>query len=112
MENYLATTLQGLESVLEDEIKLLGGTNTKILRRAVSFEGNKQLLYKSNLHLRTALKILKPIESFLAKNENELYRQIKKFNWSDIFGIDDTFAIDSVVNSKFFNHSKYVALKS
>ena len=110
--NYLATTLQGLENVLENEIQNLGGKNTKVLRRAVSFEGDKKLLYKTNLHLRTALKILKPFATFSAKDENELYDQIKKIDWADIFNVDNTFMIDSVVNSKYFKHSKYVALKS
>ena len=107
----LAKTLHGLEEVLAEELELLGATDIIPLKRAVSFQGNKELLYKCNLHLRTALKILTPIYHFKAYNERSLYNKVEQFDWSKVLSIDQTFAIDSVVFSKQFTHSKYVALK-
>ena len=34
--------------------------NVKIMNRAVSFKGDKGFMYKANLNLRTALRILNP----------------------------------------------------
>ncbi|MBL4715638.1 RNA methyltransferase [Sphingobacteriaceae bacterium AH-315-L07] len=107
----LAKTLHGLEEVLAEELELLGATDINPLKRAVSFQGNKELLYKCNLQLRTALKILTPIYYFKAYNERSLYNKVEQFDWSKILSVEQTFAIDSVVFSKQFTHSKYVALK-
>jgi putative N6-adenine-specific DNA methylase len=110
--DIIAKTLFGLEEVLAKELQELGATNIEILTRAVKYKGNDALLYKSNLHLRTALSILKPIKTFMVHNENQLYDGIKSILWSNYFTTKNTFAIDSVVNSDFFSHSKFVALKS
>lgn len=112
--NYtiVAKTHFGLEAVLAEELKQLGAEKIELLTRAVSFEGNDELLYKANLQCRTALRILKPLFSFKARNEHALYKGVLKFDWSTLLSFKDTLAIDSAVNSKFFNHSKYVALKT
>jgi putative N6-adenine-specific DNA methylase len=107
----IAKTMHGLEPVLVRELEELGAKYVKPLNRAVAFEGDQHLLYKANLHLRTALRILMPIEEFHAGNERELYRRILNINWSEYFRADQTFAINATVYSDFFNHSKYVALK-
>ena len=57
----VAKTFQGLEDVLAEEIKNLGGENIEIGCRMVSFSGNQELLYKTNLACRTALRILVPV---------------------------------------------------
>ncbi len=112
-ENYkiIAKTLFGLEEILAAEIKELGGENIEILKRAVSFTGNNKLLYKSNLWLRTALRILVPIHMFRVKDEKELYLRTKEYKWNEIISPDNTIAVDSTVSSDNFNHSKFAALK-
>lgn len=114
MEKYeiVATTLTGLEQVLADEILALGGERVKVLKRAVSYAGDDALLYRSNLALRTALRVLVPLDEFSAGNEEQLYYGIKDFPWEDIFSLEQTFAIDAVVAGNVFRHSQYVALKS
>lgn len=108
----VATTLTGLEQTLAAEITDLGGERVKVLKRAVSYRGNDALLYKSNLALRTALRVLVPLTEFNAGNEDQLYYGIKDFPWEDIFSLRQTFAIDAVVSGTVFRHSQYVALKS
>lgn len=108
----LIKTMHGLEEVLADEIKEIGGEKIKILKRSVSCEGNLEFLYKANMNLRTALKILVPIYWFKAKNENELYDEVYKFDWSHYLKNEQTFAIDNTIFSEFFRHSKYAALKT
>jgi len=108
----IATTIFGLEEILASELREIGATDVELLNRAVRFKGDKAMLYKSNLLLRTAVKILKPIHSFFAANEQQLYDNIKKIDWSEYFSYNNTFAIDGATHSDIFNHSKYVALKS
>lgn len=114
MEKYemIATTLMGLEQVLAEEIRELGGENIMILKRAVKFFGDDSLLYKSNLALRTALKVLVPLADFSATSEEVLYQKIKSFPWEDIFSLNQTFSIEAIAGGNVFNHSKYVALKT
>lgn len=106
-----AKTFKGLEDVLYEELKNLGAQNLIKGNRAVEFEGDKALMYRANFHLRTALRILKPIAEFKVNNEHELYNAIQTLDWSSYFDLKDTFAVDSVVHSNNFSHSKYVALK-
>ncbi|MCB0588307.1 MAG: class I SAM-dependent RNA methyltransferase, partial [Phaeodactylibacter sp.] len=108
----IATTMAGLEPVLEEELKQLGATEVEPLKRAVYFEGDLRLLYRANLELRTALRVLKPVHHFRVRNEQQLYRQIYDIDWRQYMGVRDTLAVDAVVNSPHFNHSKYVALKT
>lgn len=104
--------MEGLEEVLAQEIADLGGDNIEIVNRAILFTGNKVLLYKSNLWLRTCLKILVVLKEFFVKNENDLYEEIKKIPWEEYFTVDETFAIDSVVNSTQFRHANFISLKA
>ena len=108
----IAKTLYGLEEILAGELIELGANNLQIGRRMVSFEGDKELLYKANFHCRTALRILKPIAYFKAKNPDEVYEQIKKLKWTDYLPEKKTFAIDTVVYSEIFTHSKFVAYRT
>tara|TARA_B100000214_G_scaffold314991_1_gene248098 strand:+ start:720 stop:1871 length:1152 start_codon:yes stop_codon:yes gene_type:complete len=114
MENrnfyMLAKTMFGLEEVLAEELKDLGAQKIKIMNRAVSFKGDKGFMYKANLNLRTALRILKPIAHFQAHNEKELYQQICKINWCKIFDLNNTFSTSATTHSDFFSHSKYASL--
>jgi putative N6-adenine-specific DNA methylase len=108
----IAKTMQGLESVLAEEIRVLGGTNIETLTRAVSYEGEMDLVYKSNYLLRTALKILVPVDEFQVMDEKALYDRVNDLPWEDLFGLKQTFAIDAVTTGGFFRHSKYAALKT
>lgn len=108
----IAKTFQGLENVLAQELEDLGATEVKILKRAVSFKGDTKLMYKANLYLRTALKILKPIKTFKAEDADELYKNVRKIDWEKYMSLYDTFAIESVVSSPHFTHSGFVALKT
>ena len=107
----VAKTFKGLEEVLYNELITIGATSVRKGIRMVEFEGDKEMMYRANFYLRTALRILKPIANFKAQDEDELYQAVKKTDWSSFFDVKSTFAVDSVVNSKYFSHSKYVALK-
>lgn len=107
----IAKTFQGLESVLAKELTDLGANNVQIGRRMVSFTGDKELMYRANFSLRTAIRILKPIKHFKADSADQVYDAVKAIDWSRYLNNDTTFAVDSVVFSKEFRHSKFVAYK-
>jgi putative N6-adenine-specific DNA methylase len=106
----LAKTMFGLEEILANELKDLGAQNVKIQNRAVSFKGDTGFMYKANLNLRTCLRVLKPIATFQAHNEKELYNNILKIDWEKYLDLKNTFATDATTNSEVFTHSKYASL--
>lgn len=108
----IAKTFKGLEEVLAQEIEDLGGTDIFLLKRGVEFKGNKELLYRANYQLRTAIRILTPIFQFKAKTQEEFYDKMFAHNWDHYMGVEDTFAIDAVCFSEVFTHSKFLAYKS
>ena len=107
----IAKTFQGLEEILAEELTTLGANDVQIGRRMVSFTGDKEMMYKANFCLRTAIRILKPIKHFTAKDADAVYEQIKAIRWEEILDVDKTFAVDAVVFSDEFRHSKFVSYK-
>lgn len=110
-QTYIVKTMQGLEEVLAAEIQTLGGKNIQIGRRMVSFDGDKRLLYKANIHLRTALRILRPIAVFQAQNPDEVYQEVQKIDWNAFMTSKHTFAIDAVVYSDLFRNSNFLSYR-
>ena len=108
----IAKTFQGLEEVLAKELTELGADDIQIGRRMVSFTGNKAMMYRANFHLRTAIRVLKPILHFNAKDADEIYDIVKtRIKWEDYMTVNTSFAVDSVVYSDEFRHSKFVAYR-
>jgi putative N6-adenine-specific DNA methylase len=107
----IAKTFMGLEPVLAKELVQLGANNVEAGRRMVSFTGDKEMMYRANFQLHTAIRILKPIKRFQALSADDVYEGVKAVDWTDYLGLDKTFAVDSVVFSEEFRHSKFVAYK-
>ncbi len=107
----VAKTLGGLEEVLAEELRGIGAENVEPGRRSVSFEGDLSILYRANMCCRTALRILKPIYTFTARDTEQLYERIKEYDWSSLMTEDSTFAIDSTVYSETFRNSRFVTYR-
>ena len=107
----IAKTFQGLEEVLAQELTELGAEDIQIGNRMVSFSGDKAMMYKANFYLRTAIRILKPIKHFTATTADEVYNAVKDIAWEEYLDATNTFAVDSVIFSEDFRHSKFVAYK-
>lgn len=107
----VAKTFRGLEDVLRDELIALGAENVQMGLRMVSFEGDNAMLYKANLCLHTALRVLKPIYKFTAADTDELYDTVRDFEWDTILSPDKTFSIDTTANSEEFSHSRYATYR-
>ena len=77
----VATTMFGLESVLANELTNLGAKDVTEAVRSVSFKGDTGFMYKANIALRTAIRILKPIKVTKIYDEEDLYDAVKKVKW-------------------------------
>ena len=108
----VAKTLFGFEELLVKELTQLGAQKVEAGVRVVTFEGDKGFMYKANLGLRTALKILKPIKTFKAVNDIALYKGVISIDWSEFMTEHQSFLVETTLHSDHFNHSQYVALKS
>lgn len=108
----VAKTFFGFEDILAQELRVLGAQNVEQGIRMVSFSGDTGFMYKANLSLRTALKILKPIKTFKVFDEESLYKGVKSIDWSEILFANQTFVVDATVYSEAFNNSLFVVLKS
>jgi len=108
----VAKTFPGLEEILAQEIRQIGGKKIEVLNRAVRFFGNKALLYKSNLYLRTALRILVPVLKENIKTQIDLYTVIKQYEWENHLKPGMTIAVDTFLSSSVFTHSQFVSLRT
>lgn len=108
----IAQTMFGLEEILVSELTQLGAKEIEKLNRAVGFEGDLGMMYRANLCLRTALRVLVPIHSFEVKNEQDLYNKIKEMKWEEYMEVTDTLAINCSLNSELFGHSQYLEQKT
>ncbi len=106
-----AKTFHGLENTLANELHNINAQNIEIKKRAVQFSGNLKTIYQANYSCRTALSVLMEIAFFKAHNEDYLYRKAKQVNWEDYLTPQQTFSITKTVNSKYFKHSQFVALR-
>lgn len=107
----IAKTFQGLEEVLAQELIELGANDVQIGRRMVSFSGDQEMMYRANFCLRTAVRVLKPISHFRARNADDVYKAVKEIEWNDFLDLDTSFVVDTTVYSTEFRNSKFVAYK-
>jgi putative N6-adenine-specific DNA methylase len=114
MENFkmIAKTFFGFEEILAKELQQMGAQQVEQGVRMVSFVGDKGFMYKANIGLRTALKILKPVHSFRTYNDKSLYNGIQAIDWEQYLNVNQTFVVDVTLKSEHFNHSQFVALKT
>ncbi len=110
--SFTAKTFQGLEKILASELKKTGAGNIKILKRAVSFEGDTEIMYRANYEIRTALNILQKITDFTANSSEELYEKVNSVNWDENIDLNETFSVDKTVHSNIHKHSQFAALKT
>ena len=107
----IAKTFMGLEPVLAQELTQLGANNVQIGRRMVSFSGDKEMMYRANFQLHTAIRILKPIRHFKANSADDVYNEVQTIDWAEYIPEGKTFSVDSVVYSEEFRNSRFVTYK-
>ncbi len=109
--DMVAKTFLGLEGVLADELRALGAEDVTEGNRVVYFKGDKEMLYRANFACRTAVRVLKPFLTLKSTSADDLYEQLKGFDWEQLMKVDTTFAIDATVYSENFNNSRFVTYR-
>ena len=110
--SMIAKTSFGFEDILIEELKTYDASDIRKATRAVFFSGTLETMYTINLNSRISLRILKPIRTFPAANEQQLYDEVKKIDWSEFLSADDTLAVDAVTVKSNLTHSLYISLKT
>lgn len=110
--SLIIKTHAGLEQLLANEVTTAGGREVQVLVRAVRCQADTATMYRINYTCRTALRVLQLVAEFQVNDENELYREINKLNWPEIFPLEGTFAINANVSRSKMTHAQYVALKA
>ena len=109
---FFATAAKGIETLLAEELSVLGLKDVKVTRAGVFFKGELQDAYRACLWSRLANRILLPVARFMAPSSDELYRQVKGIKWTEHMDVTQTLAVDASVSNSFINHSRYAALKT
>ena len=103
--------MQGFEDLLAEELRVLGVDNIQRGRRIVHCEGDWKTVYKCNLELRTALRVLLPLSKGTVNKAQDLYDLAAATDWSPFLEPGGTLMIDTQVRSKVFNDTRFAALK-
>src|SRR5438552_11213304 len=109
--HYFATCARGIEQILAGELRELGAGNVEPGRGGVAFAGDRALLYRANLWLRTAVRVLQPILETPVSSTDELYEAVRGLDWSAYLTPEHTLAVDANVRDSAITHSKYAALR-
>ena len=107
---YFAQVAEGLETMSAEELSSLGATDVHMGYRGIFFHADKATLYRVTYRSRFIQKIIAPLRFFDCHSTKYLYRRAKDIDWSELFGLDKTFAIVSNVSNSTIRHSQYAAL--
>ena len=108
---FFATAAKGTESLVEKELAAIGSRHIRPTVGGVHFEGGLETLYRANLWLRTANRMLMPIAEFACPTPQALYENVRNVRWRDWMTVDTTFAVDCNCRDSQISHSHYAALK-
>lgn len=111
MAHFFASCPKGLADLLEEELKNLGLKTWEKSAGGVLFESNWAGCYKANLNSRYASRILKPVLDFPAYQNDELYHNIRKHDFTKYIKPNQTLAIDVVVKECKLHDQRFVAMK-
>jgi len=104
-----ATCSRGLEEALDNELSRLGATDVSARRGAVVFTGDLACLYRCNVALRTAQKVLVTLTQGQVRDKKELYELSSRPPWEELIREGQTFAVEAVGSSQHFASPLYAA---
>ena len=108
---FFATAAKGTEPLVAKELIATSAQNIRPTVGGVHFEGDLETLYRANLWLRTANRVLMPIAEFPCPTPHALYENARNVRWRDWMTVDGTFAVDCNCRDSQISHSHYAALK-
>ena len=112
MTDFFATCPLGMEELLAAELRELGAASTDVRRAGVAFSATLETAYRACLWSRIANRILMPVGSFAAPDENALYEGVRTIRWIEHLGAQETLAVDFTSVASHLEHTHYGALKT
>lgn len=107
-----AAVPRGAEEIAAAELNALGAQNIRAGKGGVAFVADRLGLYKANLWLRTASRVLVQLVVFPCTNPAELYQGVHAIDWTKMITPDMTLAVDCSLRDSALTHSGFVALKT
>lgn len=101
---FLATA-PGLETALGDEVRLKGFKQPKIVAGGVVIRGGWPEVWRANLWIRGASRVLARIASFRAENLAQLESRARQVPWGDFLRDDVPFAVEASCAKSRIYHS-------
>jgi 23S rRNA (guanine2445-N2)-methyltransferase / 23S rRNA (guanine2069-N7)-methyltransferase len=109
--SFFATASRGLEPLLAKELAALGAQSVKEQGGGVAFSGDLAVAYRACLESRLASRILLPLARFPLTDADTLYQGARAVEWTDVFDVKTTFAIEVAGRSAAVTHTHYAGLK-
>jgi len=107
-----ATVALGVEELTAAELQRLGASDIQVVRGGVGFSGDRRILYRSLLRLRTASRVLVQLGSFSCTSPQELYDGMRTLPWTELLTPAMTLAVDCTLRDSAITHSHFAALKA
>ena len=107
-----AAVPRGAEDLAATELAALGINNAKPGRGGVAFHTDRSGLYRANLWLRTASRLLVQLAVFPCSSQSELYAGVFAIAWQGLITPEMTLAVDCSLRDSVLTHSGFVALKT
>ena len=108
MNSFFAVTAPGLETLTAQELQRLNLLPT-VTPGGVAFQGDLDALYRANLHLRTASRVLVRIGDFSAAAFSELRKKASRLDWERYLVPGQPVAIRATCKASKLYHADAVA---
>ena len=110
--NVVASSPEGLEKSLAEEISNLGGFNINTYKRFINFECDCETFYRVHLYSRLAFRFYREIASFNCYDKQSLYAGVRdSFDWLNWLHFDKTFNVQVTGRTSSLSHTHFTALE-
>ena len=110
--NVVASSPEGLEKSLAEEISNLGGFNINTYKRFINFECDFETFYRVHFYSRLAFRFYREIASFNCYDKQSLYAGVRdSFDWLNWLHFDKTFNVQVTGRTSSLSHTHYTALE-
>ena len=110
--NVVASSPEGLEKSLAEEISNLGGFNINTHKRFINFECDFATFYRVHFYSRLAFRFYRQIASFNCYDKQSLYEGVRdSFDWLNWLHFEKTFNVKVSGRTSSLSHTHFTALE-
>ncbi|MEM1366921.1 MAG: THUMP domain-containing protein [Cyanobacteria bacterium P01_H01_bin.15] len=111
MPKFFATVARGLEELAATELRELEAQQVEPGFCGVSFEGERELLYRVNLWARLPFRILRQLDIVSCRDGDDLFAGIQTIDWDEYLSPEQTLAVTATGKNRQLNHTHFTALQ-